>query len=228
MLAIYAQENDNPWPAGGGDAERALACLEGNPFTRFREMRFEVGPPWEPYDRGRAALYLDRNPEALLGLRANDWPEGEASVSRHPTRNLLQLRVADERLRAPGAEAEVVRFVERLARALPRFAYGGATVDLGVHDFYVARGLDLLPDCFDSYVGWYHLLSPLGYQDYFDAKDLRTLPAHEVREMPGGWFAITSYPDPHGFADESVTRKIVEMTEHLNDRLKDSGETSPA
>lgn len=227
MLAIYAQENDNPWPAGGGDAGRALACLEGNPFTRFREMLFDVEPPWEPYDRNRAALHLDRNRKALVGLRANDWPEGEASASRHPTRNLLQLRVADERLREPGAGAEVIRFAGELARALPRFAYGGATADLEVHDFYVARGLEFLPECFD-YVGWYHLLSPLGYADYFDAEDLRTLPAHEVTELPGGWFAVKSYPDPLGFADEAVRRRIVEMTEHLNARRKDWKETGPA
>ena len=109
---------------------------------------------------------------------------------------------------------------------LPRFARGGASADDTVHDFYVAHDLAFLPDCF-GYIGWYHLVSPLGYGDYFDPEDLRTLPAHDVKELPGGWFAITSYPDPLGFADEQTRRKIVELTEHLNARRKDWKETFP-
>ena len=48
-----------------------------------------------------------------------------------------------------------------------------------MHDFYVAHDLAFLPECFD-YIGWYHLVSPLGYGDYFEPEDLRTLPAHAV------------------------------------------------
>jgi hypothetical protein len=226
MLAIYAQENDNPWPAGGDEVGRVLACLEDNPFFSLSEMQLDVMFPWQPYDRGRAALYLDHNPKAAIGLRAAD-SAGSASIARHQMRNLLQLKIEDERLRAPGSSAQVIRFTEELARVLPRFAHGGATADLGVHDFYVARGLDFLPDCFGSYIGWHHLMSPPGYRDDFDAEVLRTLPAHEVRELPGEWFAITSYPDPYRFADDATRRKIVELTEHLNDRLKDWQEPPP-
>ena len=77
-----------------------------------------------------------------------------------------------------------------------------------------------LPDCF-GYVGWYHLLAPLGYEPFFEPEDLRHLPAHRVEERDDGTFAVTSYEDPFAYADAPARTRIVEMTDYLNERRKD-------
>jgi hypothetical protein len=219
MFAIYAQEKESPWHAGGDEAERALDTLEHNPYAPFEEMQLAVELPWEPYDRVRALKALEEE-QSSVAFRAGQPFSLRASIFRHPFYNLLQIEVADEYLSGEDAPAAAAEYTVELARALPAFAYGGASADLNVPDFYVARDLAFLPDCF-SYIGWYHLVSPLGYADYFDPEDLRALPSHDLKELSLGWFAITSYADPFQFADEASRLKIVELTEYLNERRKD-------
>lgn len=219
MFSIYAQEDESPWRAGGGDAARALETLEGNPFAPFEEMRLDVESEWEPYDRARAlrALEAERSSVAFRSVRPFAL---RASIFRSPLYNLLQLEVADEYLKESGALDKAVDFTGRLARTLPAFSYGGATADHTIHDFYVSRDMAFLPDCF-SYVGWYHLVAPRGYEPYFEPEDLRALPAHRVEERDGGAFAVTSYPDPFEFEDAAARSRVIEMTDYLNDRRRD-------
>ena len=219
MFSIYAKENESPWRAGGGEAARVLEALEENPFAPFEEMQFDVDSAWVPYARGRAEIFLG-DEEGSMAFRAARPFALTASVSRHPLDNLVKLRAADEYLKRGGALASSVEFVRRLARALPNFSCGSANADLDVHDFYAARDLPFLPECF-NFVGWFHLVSPRGYAPYFEPEDLRGLPAHRVEELPDGTFAVTSYPDPFAFEDESVRSRIVEMTNYLNERRKD-------
>jgi len=219
MFAIYARENESPWGAGEGHAALALETLEANPFAPLEEMQVDVESPWEPYDRARALKALADEKGSVAFRAARPFPL-RASVFRHPLYNLLQLEVADEYLNSKDAPAASVEFAEKLARALPNFAYGGASADLAVHDFYVSRDMAFLPEPF-GYVGWYHLLAPRGYEPYFEPEDLRGLPAHRVEERDGGTFAVTSYPNPLAFGDAPVRARIVEMTDYLNERRKD-------
>lgn len=219
MFAIYARENENPWGAGGTDAALALETLEANPFAPFEEMQLDVESSWEPYDRARALRALADEKASVAFRAARPFPL-RASVFRHPLYNLLQLEVADEYLNSDDAPAASVDFTEKLARSLPRFAYGAASADLTVHDFYVSRDMAFLPDCF-GYVGWFHLLAPRGYEPYFEPEDLRGLPAHRVEERDDGTFAITSYPEPFAYADAPARSRVVEMTDYLNERRKD-------
>lgn len=219
MFAIYARENESPWRAGGTDAALALETLEANPFAPFEEMLLDVESEWEPYDRARALRALAEEQSSVAFRAASPFPL-RASVFRHPLYNLLQIEVADDYLNADDARAASLEFTEKLARALPNFAYGGASADMTVHDFYVSRDMAFLPDCF-AYVGWYHLLAPRGYEPYFEPEDLRNLPAHRVEERDDGTFAVTSYEDPFRYADASARARIVEMTDYLNERRKD-------
>lgn len=219
MFAIYARENESPWGAGGADAARALETLEANPFAPFEEMQLDVESAWEPYERTRALRALAEE-KASVAFRATRPFPLRASIFRHPLYNLLQIEVDDEYLKADGALDASVEFTEKLSLSLPHFAYGAASADLTVHDFYVSRDMAFLPDCF-SYVGWFHLLAPRGYEPYFEPEDLRHLPAHRVEERDGGAFAITSYPDPFAYADAPARARVVEMTDYLNERRKD-------
>jgi hypothetical protein len=219
MFAIYARENESPWGARGTDAARALETLEANPFAPFEEMQVDVESAWEPYDRARALKALADEESSVAFRAARPFPL-RASVFRHPLYNLLQLEVADEYLNSKDALAASVEFNEKLARSLSRFAYGAASADLTVHDFYVSRDMAFLPDCF-GYVGWYHLLGPRGYAPYFEPEDLRGLPAHRVEERDDGTFAVTSYPEPFAYEDAPARSRVVEMTDYLNERRKD-------
>jgi hypothetical protein len=220
MFAIYARENESPWRAGGTDAERALETLEANPFAPFEEMLLDDDMDWRPFDRALALRALAAREESAVAFRASRPFPLRASVFRHPLYNLLQLEVADEYVKEPGALAAAVEFTEKLARTPQAFSYGGASADMTVHDFYVSRDMAFLPDCF-GYVGWYHLLAPRGYEPFFEPEDLRHLPAHRVEERDDGTFAIASYEDPFKYEDAAARARIVEMTDYLNERRKD-------
>lgn len=220
MFAIYAREDENPWRAGGGEAALALETLEANPFAPFEEMLLDDEMDWAPFDRARALRALAAREESAVAFRASRPFPLRASIFRHNLYNLLQIEVADEYVKEPGALAAAVELTEKLARILRAFSYGGASADLTVHDFYVSRDMAFLPDCF-GYVGWYHLLAPRGYEPFFEPEDLRGLPAHRVEEREDGVFAVTSYEDPFGFEDAAVRSRIVEMTDYLNERRKD-------
>ena len=104
---------------------------------------------------------------------------------------------------------------------MPHFTKGGATADRRPGQFLLNQGIDPLPPCFGSYLGWYTLIAPRGYAPYFEPEDLRAAPAHRVEELPDDTFAITAYPDPFDFESTEAHRRIVEVTRYLNERRKD-------
>ena len=234
-----------------GTLSEALNARLGESITNVAELRRVLSFVTEPASRGSIGEYFYQSRLMAGGqLRKREFNLslfGRLPPAQRPTKSIYpdflrtdSRRTLDVKTGYPDGDIELeqinnynrlVNFSQsRNGGALRSTLEGMGVVGgrLDGHDFYVARGLDFLPDCFGSYIGWHHLMSPLGYRDNFDAEVLRTLPAHEVRELPGEWFAITSYPDPYSFADEATRRKIVELTEHLNDRLKDWQEPTPA
>jgi hypothetical protein len=222
MFDIFAQELKNPWEATPqSPAAEALALMEDNPFASFREMEFNVSLRWQPYDRAKALQEISTNPRAIVGLRTNEPFYLEGSLARHPTRNTFTLSPGDGFLSESGVLEESKDFVKRWQQVLPRFGWGGINADRAANDFYNAQGLAPLPDCFGSYLAWYTLISPLGYEPYFTPEDLEHIPAHSVRRLPDGSFSITSYPNPLAFDDASSRRAVAEITNYLNQRRKD-------
>src|ERR1700749_5212472 len=110
MFAIYAREDENPWRAGGGEAARALETLEANPFAPFEEMLLDDEMDWQPFERERALRALAAREESAVAFRASSPFHLRASVFHHPLYNLLQIIVADEYLKEPGARASAVEF----------------------------------------------------------------------------------------------------------------------
>lgn len=223
MLTLYAQEEKNPWEsAAANPAAAVLALFEDNPFARFDEMYFEETLQWETYERRKLLDDLTNNPHANIDARASHPFYFKGSLARHPLANVVSFTLNDGYLSPPGKAAQALEYLERWRQALPSFSWGGANADRRASDFLLNEELRPLPDCFGSHPGWYHLISPRGYAPYFDADDLRRLPAHRVEERPDATFAIMSYPDPLDFESAEAQRRIVEMTRHLNARRKDA------
>jgi hypothetical protein len=222
MLMFHAEEEKNPWEAAAiNPAPAVLSLFEDNPFGSFDEMFFERTLHWEPYDRPKLLEYLAQDSEAGIDARSFQPLYREGSLSRHPTANGITLSVNPAYVSSPDDRARGLRYLERWRHVLPRFTKGGATADHRPGEFFLNQGLDPLPPCFGSYLGWYTLIDPRGYAPYFEPDDLRDTPAQRVEELPNAAFAITAYPDPFDFEGTEAHRRIVEITRYLNERRKD-------
>jgi hypothetical protein len=220
---LYAQEWNNPWGSGAREtAERVLGHFEQNPFAPFAEADLKGVLKFEPYDHRRVLEEFARNPEAGVGARTSSPFYLEGSFTRHDLKNGVSFAGDPEYLRRGGALADATEYVKRWRHALPAFDQAGLSADDRENVFFFDElNLEPLPDCFGNFLGWYHVISPRGYAPSFDAETLRRTPAHGVEELPDGSFAITTYPDPLDFAGEDSTRRIVEITNYLNERRKD-------
>ena len=220
---LYAQEWDNPWGSGAREtAGRVLSLFEDNPFTPLAEADLTISLKYEPYDRRRVLEELAGNPEAGIAVRSTTPFYLGGGLSRHPMKNGASFGGDPEYLRREGAPAAAAEYVKRWRQALPAFDQAGLSADDRENVFFFDElNLEPLPDCFGNFLGWYHVISPRGYAPSFDAETLRRTPAHRVEELSDGSFAITSYPDPLDFAAEDSTRRIVEITNYLNERRKD-------
>jgi hypothetical protein len=227
MLMFYAEEEKNPWEAVSiNPAPAVLSLFEDNPYGSFEEMFFEQTLCWEPYNRQKLLDYLSQDNHAGIDVRGWQPLYREGSLSRHPTANGIMLRVNPGYVASPGDLARGLRYLERWQKVLPRFFRGKATSDRRPSEFFLNQGLDPLPPCFGAYLGWYTLLEPRGYAQYFEPEDLRSTPAHRVEEHSDTTFAITAYPDPFDFESTEARHRIVEITRYLNERRKDRAASS--
>lgn len=222
MLMFYAEEEKNPWETAPiNPAPAVLNLFEDNPFGSFDEMFFEQTLRWEPYDRQKLLDYLSKDSEAGIDVRGLKPLYREGSLSRHPTANGITLKVNPGYVTSPDDLARGLSYLERWRQVLPRFTKGGATADRRPSEFFLNQGLEPLPPCFGSYLGWYTLIDPRGYAPYFEPEHLLRAPAQLVEELPDAAFAITAYPDPFDFESSAAHRRIVEITRYLNERRKD-------
>ncbi|HEX5707337.1 MAG TPA: hypothetical protein VFX96_08575 [Pyrinomonadaceae bacterium] len=221
LLMLFAQEQNNPWEsAPANPAPQVLSLFEDNPFGRFAEMFFEQTLEWEPYARPKLLDYLAADPKAGVEARGHDPAYFQGSLARHPTANGVTFRLNPGHVSSPEALARALEYLGRWQSALPRFTRASATADLRPSEFFLNRGIEFLPECFGSHVAWYTLIAPRAYAPFFDAEDLRGVPAHRVEERDDGSFALTAYPDPFDFEGAEATRRIKEVTDYLNARRK--------
>jgi hypothetical protein len=220
---LYAQESDNPWGSNAREtAERVLSLFEDNPFTPFAEADLKITLKYEPYDHRRILDELARNPEAGIIARSESPFYLDGGLSRHPLQNGVRVGGDPEYLRRDGALESAAEYMKRWRQTLPAFDHSGLSADDRENVFFFEElNLEPLPDCFANFLGWYYVISPRGYAPSFDAETLRRTPAHKVEELPDGTFAIMCYANPLDFASADSTRRIVEITNYLNERRKD-------
>jgi hypothetical protein len=221
MLTLLAQELKNPWERSTvNPASSVLSLFEDNPFGRFDEMFFEQTLEWEPYDRVKLLDDLTNNPESNIDTRGSKPHYIEGSLARHATANTFQLRLNPEYVATPDKLERALEYLSRWQQVLPKFNRGKATADRRPSEFFLNQGLEPLPDPFGSFLGWHTLLTPASYEPYFTTEDLLKTPAHRVEELPDKSFAITAYPDPFAFESPEAHRRIVEVTNYLNQHRK--------
>jgi hypothetical protein len=223
MLDFFIEERGHPWTQDGGrTAHAALTLFETNPFAAPTEMKSDDESGWQAYDRAHAARVLTSAACVAVAFRADSPFAPEGSISCHPAHNIIRLSVDDGALASPEAAERAAEFVARWRSALPRFCWGEANADREIERFYAERNLPWLPECFGSYLGWYRVLSPLGYAPYFTAESLRTAPAYRVEELPGDVFAIMTYADPLAFDSPEAREYVVAVTRALDERRLDA------
>jgi hypothetical protein len=222
MLMLMAQELKNPWEeAAVNPAPSVLALLEDNPFGSFDEMFLEQKLEWEPFDRRLLLDDLTNNPKSNFDVRGQKPYYIQGSIARHPLANTVTFRINPDYLSTPEGLDRALAYLGRWQHVLPRFTRGKATADERPSEYFFNLGLEPLPDPFGSFLGWHTLMSRRGYEAYFDLEDLLRTPAHRVEELADAAVAITAYPDPFNFESAESHRKILELTQYLNERRKD-------
>jgi hypothetical protein len=114
-----------------------------------------------------------------------------------------------------------VKYAGEVATLLPNFTRVQIYTDYKLNEYYESQNLPWLPECFGNLVGWYYLISPLGYSPYFSPEEMLNIPAHQVRELENGWIEVISYPDPLAYDQPEARTGIITITNYLNAHRKD-------
>ncbi len=82
---------------------------------------------------------------------------------------------------------QAIHYLMDWSQVLPHFCWGGITADDRENIFFFEElKLEPLSECFGSFLGWFHLISPRGFEPYFRANDLLHLPAEKSRPWKMG------------------------------------------
>ena len=214
MAELIIQEKGNSWQ-GTETAQLLLEKLEANPFVSFQTMRFDGAIESQPYIFNKALQHLERGKSPSVRLEAETPWRFRGSIARGEVHNTLVLGTANPNLARIGVDI-LLAYGQELAALLPVFSYSRLTTNGKPNEFYSQEKLAWLPVCFGNFLGWYHLISPLGYEPYFSRKKMLNIPAHQVRELENGWVEIISYPDPLVYDQPEARAKIIEITKYLN------------
>ncbi len=219
MATVSILEKNNRWQ-DDNPAAAILTKLEENPFASFAEMEFNYSQNWQPYDRVKALAALKKGKEPSLTLRTQTLIHWRGAIAKGDSRNTLTLGLTNQTL----GELDLPRLIDytlELAKLMPKFERAEISAEAKPGDFYKLEQLKWLPECFNSFLKWYHLINPLGYEPYFSREEMLNIPAHQVRELENGWIEIISYPDPLAYNQPEARAKVIEITNYLNAHRRD-------
>lgn len=217
-MNLWIVETKSPWyKIKPSPARDVINLIVANPFMRFSAVQYEYED--EPFDL-QILLEETRNPNATICLKDDDY--SEAIINLSFWRNSFSLRINQKNLPEFDLEAKTIDYLKEWRGVLPNFAWCVASADDRDEDFWndVAQ-VQPLPDCFGSHLGWYHVISPLGYKNYFKRDDLLKTPALKVEELNNRSIVIQSYENPFDFAMDETTERLVEATNYLNEKRLD-------
>lgn len=224
LFSLYASEKNNSWEMlPENPADEVLRMLENNPFACLTDQIADVQYNHVRLDRAKILAELTRplGDEDLISVRmsADDPMAVEAIISRSDSDNNITLMMNAEDLSKLGKLESVTSYMQEWRFVLPAFFSSSASADDRENDFfYDELALPLVPECIGNTVGWYHVLSPLGYQDYFKREDLINAPAYKVEELTDKTICLMTYPHPLEFASEESTERISKLTKYLYER----------
>jgi hypothetical protein len=214
MADIGIIEEYNHWQ-GASPADEILNLLEHNPYGEFKQMELNYANKTQPYNRNKALATLKKGEEPSVELSMVEPFKLSAAITRGNWRNTVTLFLAHKVL-AQLNQAELFEYVRQIVACFPKFYMANISTHLKVNEFYSQNKLKSAPPCFNNFVNWYQLISPLAYSPYFTREELLNLPAHSARELDNGNIEIIAYPDPLSYDQPEVRERIVLITEYLN------------
>jgi hypothetical protein len=219
LIKIILQELDNPW-TGESPLQEIISLIDQNSFVNFQEMEFDVTLNWVPYDIKKAIQTLKRRKKVSTEFRTQEPFPFSFTLSKNPLQNTITLDIHENFLKEVGIEP-VTKIIIQLAKCFPRFHWGVASVDDDISEFYDSQDLPHVPECFKYFVSWLHIVSPLGYEKYFNREDFLGVPAYEVLEWDNGIIQIMTFENPLAFGIAENRQRVIDVTHYLNERRKD-------
>lgn len=203
-------------------AEEVLRMVERNPFGPVSRTFIDEKYNFVPFDHDDVLSQLTKpiGDEGSVGVRLGSaetpFPV-ECVINRTAFRNLASVGIDSENLEKIGDLEKIKKYLQDWRLVLPEFSDAAATAEDRDNDFWIDVAQTApLPECFGSRLSWYNVMSPLGYRDYFEREDLLATPALEVEELDDGTITILSYDHPLDFSNAETTRRIIEITNYLN------------
>jgi hypothetical protein len=219
----YAAETNTLWETlDENPAEDVVRMVERNPFGPVARNYIDERYNFVPFDHDTVVLELGKpiGEEGSIGIRLGSGGTPfpiECTISRTAFENLVQIGINSEDLEKIGDLEKVKEYLKDWSEVLPGFSSSGAAADDRDSDFWIdVAQVAPLPDCFGSRLSWYNVVSPSGYRDYFKREDLLATPALKVEELTDGAITILSYEHPLEFATKENTKRIIEITNYLN------------
>lgn len=219
----FAIENNTLWETlEKNPADDVLRMVEKNPFVPLARTYIDEQYNSVPFDRQQVLSELTKpiGDEGAVGVRlgSGDAPISlECTINHTESLNLVVLSVNPEDLEKIGDLEKVKKYLQDWRFVLPAFSSSGALADHRDNDFWVDVAQTApLPECFGSRLSWYNVMSPRGYRNSFKREDLLATPALKVEELDDGTITILSYEHPLDFATDETTRRIIEITNYLN------------
>ncbi len=200
--------------------QKAVGEMQANPFGAFVEMSVGTAPDAERYAPEKLSQAVLSSAEQFAVLRGFEPNLLTASIRLQPV-PLLQIMIDADRFSLDENSLQAQTFTNRLKKVLPNCGYGIIDAHANISEFYDRQQLDLLPECFNYYLSWKTLLTPLGYQAYFERADLLKAPAFKVEELEDQSICLTAYPQASNYEHKESQIRIVELTNYLNQKRKD-------
>jgi hypothetical protein len=234
MASLTVVQEANKWH-GEGPTEKIVIKLEKNPFGVFRFMELDAhsntvpqGTSKQAYNRKKVLNHLKsfKDPFAIFET-AQDAPlKLGGSIAINNWKSSAELGMPNKKLVELRLEAKFINYAQELAALFPNFDRASIAVNSQMNEFYFQHNLDWLPNCFDNFLDWYHLLSPAAYEPYFEADELLEAPFYQAREVQIGnviCIEIISFENPLGFTQEpeETAARVIEINKYINAHRRD-------
>jgi hypothetical protein len=211
---IIIQEKTNLW-TGKEPAYTLLKSLEQNPYGKFDKMSFGGNLKSYNYQFDKALKHLMAETTNSVRLTTETPFRFRGSIARGKVHNTVVLGMANPTFNSLNLE-QLLSYTRSLAKLLPNFYRAEIVTDYQLNEYYTEQKLEWLPECFNDFLSWYHLMSPLAYEPYYRREELLAVPAHQVRELDNGWIEIINYADPLSYDQTETRGRIIAITNYLN------------
>lgn len=222
MLNCSIVELNNTWGLKTEFLLRSLLrVFEQNQFARLTKMELNNSLRYESYQPTKIIETILERGEGQIYLQADSSSSVSGSISITPQSNVLQLRIDEKFLTNKDSGIKAIAFLMQIKAILPLFYKARINAFDDIADFYLKHRLMSLPVCFENYLGWFTLLSPLAYREFYALADLAAAPAYRTNVSAGNEIALTAYPKVLDFKSRSGSRKIIELSQFLDEKRRD-------